>query len=214
MSDQRGWQVTFMSQPFSEPAYCSRMHANGSLWIGDKNAFHDPETRGLSAVFRHWSAGLIKHAGALTALLCPTVNCYRGLHTEFSPSYADCGLENRHSMLRVVMISPRTTYIENRLPTCAANPYIIIAATVAAGIDGLVNHLEVPVDTKQKLVSTLPEALVALEADKVMCEALGEEFIRWFLAVKREVEIPKVSRAKKNGQDEMEVERELYFKFI
>ena len=47
-----------------------------------------------------------------------------------------------------------------------------------------------------------------------MCEALGEEFIRWFLAVKREVEIPKVSKAKENGQDEMKVERELYFKFI
>ena len=214
MSDQRGWQVTFMSQPLSEPGYCSRMHSNGSLWIGDKNAFYDPETRGLSAIFRHWAAGLIKHAGALTALLCPTVNCYRGLHTEFAPSYADWGLENRNSMLRVVMTSPRTTYIENRLPTCAANPYVVMAATVAAGIDGLVNRLEVPVDTKEKLVSTLPEALEALEADQVMCEALGEEFIRWFLAVKREAEIHKVIKAKKDGQDEIEVERELYFKFI
>jgi len=114
----------------------------------------------------------------------------------------------------VVSTSARNTYIENRLPSSAANPYVVMAATVAAGIDGIVNRLELPVDTKEKLVSTLPEALSALEADQVMCEALGEEFIRWFLTVKREVEIAKVDKAKEDGKDEMEVERELYFKFI
>ena len=117
-------------------------------------------------------------------------------------------------MIRVVTTSPRTTYIENRLPSSAANPYVVMAATVAAGIDGLVNRLELPVDSNEKLLSTLPEALAALEADEVLCEALGEEFVRWFLAVKREVEIAKVNKAKEDGRDEIEVERELYFKFI
>ena len=117
-------------------------------------------------------------------------------------------------MLRIVAVSPRTTYIENRLPSSAANPYVVMAATVAAGIDGLVNRLERPNETEEALPSSLEEALAALETDKVMLEALGEEFIRWFVSEKREVEIAKVNKAKDNGRDEIEVERELYFKFL
>jgi len=117
-------------------------------------------------------------------------------------------------MLRIVATSPRTTYIENRLPSTAANPYVVMAATVAAGIDGLVNRLEQPSDTEEKLPSSLEEAVTALEADKVMLDAMGEEFIRWFLSLKREVEIAKVNKAKEDGRDEMEVERELYFKLL
>jgi len=117
-------------------------------------------------------------------------------------------------MLRIVTTSPRTTYIENRLPSSAANPYVVMAATVAAGIDGLVNRLELPDKMEEKLPSSLSEALSALEADKVLSDALGEEFIRWFLKLKREVEIAKVSKAKEDGRDEMEVERELYFKLL
>ena len=85
---------------------------------------------------------------------------------------------------------------------------------MAAGIDGLVNRLEIPSETEEKLPSSLAEALPALEADEVMSAALGEEFIRWFLSLKREVEIAKVNKAKKDGRDEMEVERELYFKLF
>jgi len=214
MSFQRGWQATFMTKPTSEPGCCSGMHFSGALWTGEKNAFHDPETHWLSAIGRHWAAGLIKHAAALTALLSPTVNCYRRLHTTFAPDVANCGWENRDAMLRIVTASTRTTYIENRLPSSAANPYVVMAATVAAGIDGLVNRLELPSETEEALPSSLAEALAALETDKVMLEALGEEFMRWFLSVKREVEIAKVNKAKEDGRDEIEVERELYFKFL
>ena len=211
MAIQRGWQATFMTKPVSEPGCSSGMHFSGALWTGDKNAFYDPETNGLSAVGRHWAAGLVKHATALTALLSPTVNCYRRLHTPFAPDVADCSPENRGSMLRIVASSPYTTYIENRLPSMAANPYIVMAATVAAGIDGLVNRLELPSGNEEKLPSSLEEALFALEADKVLTDALGEEFIRWFLTLKREVEIAKVNKAKEDGRDEIEAERELYF---
>jgi len=214
MSLQRGWRATFMTKPTSEPGSSSGMHFSGSLWTGEKNAFHDPETRGLSEIGCHWAAGLMKHAAALTALLSPTVNCYRRLHATFTPDLADCCLENRDSMLRIVTASPRTTYIENRLPSSAANPYVVMAATVAAGIDGLVNRLELPDKMDEKLPSSPSEALSALEADSVLSDALGEEFIRWFLRVKREVEIAKVSKAKEEGRDDIEVERELYFTFL
>jgi len=199
------------------------MHFSGSLWADGKNAFHDPaetEKSGqLSAVGRHWAAGLIKHAAALTALLSPTVNCYRRLHGPFAPDRSDCGWENRTAMLRFVTPSPQTTYIENRLPSSAANPYVVLAATVAAGIDGLVNRLELPPADSQdrraeRLPSSLSEALSALQSDRVMCEALGEEFIRWFLSLKRDVEIAKVNQAEEAGRDELEIERELYFTFL
>jgi len=214
ISIQHGWLATFMTKPANEPGCSSGMHFSGSLWVGEKNAFHDPETHGLSSIGRHWAAGLIKHAAALTALLAPTVNCYRRFHKPFAPDYADCSLENRNAMLRIVAASRRTTYVENRLPSSAANPFVVMAATVAAGMDGLVNCLELPSDTKEKLPSSLTEALSALEADKVLCDAFGEEFIRWFLTLKREVEIPKVEKAKDDGRDELDVERELYFKLL
>ena len=60
MSNQRGWQATFMTRPTNEHGCSSGMHFAGSLWMGDKNVFHDPVTRGLSAIGRHWAAGLIK----------------------------------------------------------------------------------------------------------------------------------------------------------
>lgn len=218
MSIQHGWQASFMTKPANEPGCSGGMHFSGSLWADGKNAFHDPETdRRLSAIGGHWAAGLVKHAAALTALVSPTVNCYRRLHTAFAPDRADCGWENRNAMLRIVTTSPRTTYVENRLPSSAANPYLVLAATVAAGIDGLVNRLELPSDAEDRgevLPSSLSEALSSLESDKVLFEALGEELIRWFVSLKREVEITKLNKAKEAGQDELDAERELYFTFL
>jgi len=213
----RGCQATFMTMPRDGPDFNSGMHFNGSLWTGDKNAFHDPaDSWRLSAVGRHWTAGLVKHAAALKALLSPTVNCYRR-HQGLIPDRANCGLENRNASFRIVASSPRTTYVENRLPSSAANPYVVLAATVAAGVDGLLNRLEPSSESKDhgdKLPSSLPEALSALEADKVLCDALGRQFIRWFSTVKSDVEIAKVNRAKDEGLDDLQVERELYFKFL
>jgi len=214
MSAQHGWRATFMTKPTSDKDSSSAIHFCMSLWAGDTNTFHDPATKGLSAVGRHWAAGLIKHAPALIALLCPTVNCYRHLHTHMTPDVADCLWESRDAMLRVVIMGPHTTYIENRLPTSAANPYVVMAATVAAGIDGFVNRLQLSSEAAERLPSSLAEALTALEADKVLSDALGEEFNRWFLQLKREAEIAKVNNAKEEERDEMEVERELYFRLL
>ena len=215
MGSLRGLHATFMTTPATSE-FAGQLHYNHSLWTGDRNVFHDPvKVHGsLSTVGRHWTAGLLKHGVALSALCQPTVNCYRGFGRWLSARKTDWGHENRDAMLRVVTTSPRTTYIENRLPSSAANPYVVLAATVAAGIDGLVNRLEPPGDTQdhgETLPSSVSEALSALEADKVLCDALGEEFVRWFLTVKRDMEIAKVNHAKEAGRDEMEVERELYF---
>ena len=186
---EHGWRATFMTRPAAGRGCCSGMHFGQSLWTDGKNAFHDDaaaaeeeDRRQLSAVGRHWAAGLVKHAGALAALVSPTVNCYRRLHRPWAPDRADCGWQNRNAMLRLVTSSAQTTYVENRLPSSAANPYVVLAATVAAGVDGLVNRLELPPadaqDRGERLPSSLSEALSALESDRTICDALGDEFIR------------------------------------
>ncbi len=74
------------------------------------------------------------------------------------------------------------TWIENRVPSAAANPYLVLAATVAAGIDGIRNKIEPPaMDNKEasELPESLEEALKALETDTVFVQELGEHFVQW-----------------------------------
>jgi len=89
---------------------------------------------------------------------------------------------------------PKETYVENRMPSGPANPYLVTAATVAAGLDGITRRLECPAPRGQQgqgvpLDATLSAALNALEADQTMKDSLGEEFVRWFVQNKREGEI-------------------------
>lgn len=172
---------------------------------------------------RHWIAGLLKHLKALTAICCPTVNCYRRLHIIPTPNRVDWGYDDRLATVRVKADGgPSGTYIENRLPASAANPYLVLAATVAAGVDGLVNRLECPparrVDNakgdggnESVLPNTLPEALAALEEDSVVVEALGKEFVTWFVRVKRELEVDRLQDTAKNA---IEAEQNMYLTTI
>jgi glutamine synthetase len=88
----------------------------------------------------------------------------------------------------------RSAHIENRLPCGASNPYLVMAGVLAAGLDGLKNKTEPPAETRgiaygltdvTDLPTRLDESLDALEADATLRAALGEEFIKLFLAVKR-----------------------------
>jgi glutamine synthetase len=235
MSRQRdNWQAAFMSKPFTDTSG-NGLHFSHSLWSTDedcatRNVFHDPQSNdSLSAVARHWLAGLLIHSPAIMALCSPTVNCYRRLGTTFTPTYVDWGFGYRSAMIRVKAKHPKNTYVENRIAAGSANPYLVMAATVAAGIDGIVNKLECPppmtinqraaeekahTSKTQKLPHSLSESLDALENDDALCEALGREFVAWFVNSKRANEIAKVAQAVKLGQKEMDVERELYFKLF
>ena len=75
----------------------------------------------------------MKHAGALTALCSPTVNCYRRLHSPWAADKEDWGLDDRFTSFRVKNYSKEATYVENRIPSGSCNPYVVLAATVAAG---------------------------------------------------------------------------------
>ena len=134
-----GLIATFMSKPFMIDDTGSGSHFNHSIWThGGENAFWNPEAEdNLSEFARHWVAGLLAHAPAMTALCNPTVNCYRRLHIHFTPHLVNWGIDNRTTLVRVKNHSQDSTFAEGRLPSSAANPYIVIAAYIAAGMDGV-----------------------------------------------------------------------------
>jgi len=206
---QHGYRASFMTKPYADQS-ANGCHFHHALYRAteDTNAFDDPNgPDGLSDLARQFIAGQIAHAPGLTALYAPTVNCAKRYKLySFAPTNATWGLENRTVGLRIKGVRGANTHVENRIPCAASNPYLVLAGTIAAGIDGLRRKLEppAPVDGMAygmaevvDLPTSLGVALDALEADRVLRDALGEEFIKLFVAVKRH-EINKASGAMKS----------------
>ena len=216
---QRDMQATFMTKPFTKSSG-SGLHFNHSLWStdGDENAFYDGGLDdNLSAVAGYWLAGLTTHAPALAALCSPTVNCYRRLHLPWAPHAANWGIDDRNVACRVKNDGNSGTYVENRIPTSASNPYLVLAATVAAGVDGIVNKLECPPQRDVNatiLPGTLAEALHSLKTDKAMVDLLGSEFVDWFVKIKTETEVKILGDVNIEEEDDMQLEKELYFTYL
>ena len=216
---QKSQMATFMTKPFSGDI-SNGLHFNHSVYnSAGRNVFYDETTDdNLSDIARYWLAGLITHAGALTAICSPTVNCYRRLHQPWSPDYADWGIDDRFSAFRVKNKTEKRTYMENRIPGGSANPYLVLAATVAAGMDGVMRKLDRPDQRVNKpkavrLPDSLAQALKELREDCVMVEALGESFVRWFVRAKTEIELEKLKYVDTKGQD-VEKEREMYMDML
>ena len=205
-------------------------HFHQSLWQGDRNVFLDASSDdGLSAICRHFLAGQLVHARAICALAAPTVNCAKRFKLySFAPTNATWGIENRTTGLRVKATRNESTHIENRLGCGASNPYLLMAACVAAGMDGLKHQLEPPapvagiaygMEGVLDLPTRLEDAVDALEQDAVLQAALGPEFVKLFVAVKRH-EINKAKAALSdygtpafsNRVDDWE--RKEYFEFL
>ncbi len=207
-----GCVASFMPKPFSD-SFGSGAHMNMSLvnTATGANAFADelnsaPGSRnGHTAAAYHFTAGLLRHAGALTALACSTVNSYKrllpiGLMDEISwaPVYCAYGDNNRTLMCR---LPSNRQCIELRIADSASNFYLVTAAMLAAGLEGVRQQLEpgdpVNADTYKltdaelaaagvdRLPQNLGEAMDALERDELIREVLGSEFHASFLAAKR-----------------------------
>lgn len=185
-----GYNATFMAKPYTEWAG-SGYHLHISAYDGDENMFdsENPRSR-LSTFGRHFVGGVLKHAKAIAALSTPSPNAFKRYDPDgFAPYAAAWGLDNRMAALRVPSGTPR---IENRIPSADANPYIVIAATLAAGADGIERELDPgepwegnPAGEAPTLPRSLPMALAELQDDKVMCELLGSEFVNAYTASKR-----------------------------
>jgi glutamine synthetase len=195
---QHGLLATFMGKPFNDQGG-SGTHLHLSLARDGRNAFDGPgEADGVSAELRHFAAGVLAHASALMAFLNPTINAYRRIQPDsLAPTHANWGWDNRSTFIRVPPERGGATRLEVRVGDGAANPYLAIAAVLAAGHDGLARELEPPepvagdayrADPEHagaRLPGALEEALDALEADDVLRDALGPEIVDTFLAVKR-----------------------------
>ena len=163
---------------------------------GAGNAFDAPTgPYGLSATARHAVAGLLTHAPALAALANPTVNSYKRFGPDtLAPWLIDWGLDNRSAMVRIPPERGSGARLELRLGDASANPYLLIAGTIAAALLGVTAGEEPPAplegygyDTARAAVlpMSLPAALDALEADTELTDVLGKDFTASFLSYKR-----------------------------
>jgi glutamine synthetase len=212
VAQRYGAIATHMPKPFSNLTG-NGSHFNFSLWDADaRNAFLDPsDPRGLgqSAVAYHFLGGLLAHARALSALIAPTVNCYKRLSIgsyltgarsgfTWTPAFITYGDNNRTQMFR----TPDPGRFECRVVSGAVNPYLGIAGFIAAGLDGIErqvdpgepqigrNMYETALDDARReglhfIPQSLAEAVDEFEADPLVQSALGPELAAEFIRVKR-----------------------------
>lgn len=222
-----GYHATFMCRPPFDHIMSSGWHLHQSVAAldGGHNTFvRDTPAPGshltdaahtLSDTGAAWLAGLLAHAPGMTALCTPTVNGFgRFQANALAPNAAVWGLDNRGAMLRVVGgAADPATRIENRLGEPAANPYVYMAAQIYAGLDGLENRLAPPHATESPyatdaplLPRSLPLALEALQADQVLRQGFGQQWVDSFERIKQ-LEHTRHAQA----ADAREFERREYF---
>ncbi|WOY90132.1 type I glutamate--ammonia ligase [Ligilactobacillus murinus] len=197
-----GLHATFMPKPLDR-INGSGMHLNMSLFNEKGNVFFDENAEEqLSQEARYFLGGLIKHARNYTAVMNPTVNSYKRLVPGYeAPVYVAWSGHNRSPLIRVPIARGLSTRVELRSVDPSANPYLAVAAVLAAGLDGLKNKIEPPkpVDRNiyvmgeeerkangiEDLPSTLHNALKALRTDEVIIDAMGPHLYNNFVEAKR-----------------------------
>jgi glutamine synthetase len=193
---RRGLLATFMCWPALPNFFPSGWHLHESLTdtTTGNNVFAS-ETEMLSPVGRHFVAGILEHAKPMTIFTTPTVNGYgRFRPYSFAPDRIGWALENRGAMIRVQGgAGDSGTHIENRLGEPAANPYLYMAANIAAGLDGIRRGAEPPppvaadpyAEQAEPLPSSLGAAIAALEGDTLFRREFGDAFVDYYLMMKR-----------------------------
>jgi len=192
---QGGLIATFMGKPFNDQGG-SGFHLHVSADRDDDNAFADrDDPDGVADELRRFTAGVLAHAPALMAFLCPTINAYRRIVPDsLAPINISWGWDNRTSFVRIPAERGRATRVEIRIGDGSANPYLAIAATLFAGLRGLREELPLPdpvsgdaytQEAGGAVPTTLGEALDALEADDHLREAMGDAIVTPFVAMKR-----------------------------
>ncbi len=189
--------VTFMPKPFSDDAG-NGMHAHCCFYKNGKNMFQDDsDDLRLSQTARYFIGGILEHARGMAALANPTLNSYKRLIPNFeAPIYVAWAMHNRSSLVRIP--ARKSIDVEVRNPDPAANPYLLFAAMIHAGIDGIKKKIEydaIPENiykmsekTKdlgiKKLPTNLHESLEELESDDVIKRAIGKEAVELFTKYK------------------------------
>ncbi|GAC1365515.1 MAG: glutamine synthetase family protein [Ktedonobacteraceae bacterium] len=204
--------ATFAPKPFLDQAG-SGAHIHFSLWDNRStgpatNLFYAAGERGgLSQTGRYFIGGVLKHIAALLALTCASPNSYRRLLPHYwSSAFAVYGFDNREAALRIPSLfrgrEAQSINVELKSADHSGNPYLAIGGLIAAGLDGIRNHIEPPASIDidpgnytdhereqlgiRRLPATLHDALDALAQDRAMHDALGPLLARSYIEVKRE----------------------------
>ncbi|MCH6197655.1 type I glutamate--ammonia ligase [Corynebacterium mastitidis] len=181
---QEGKSVTFMPKPLAGDNG-SGMHAHQSLWKDGKPLFHDESGyAGLSDIARYYIGGILHHAGAVLAFTNPTLNSYHRLVPGFeAPINLVYSQRNRSAAVRIPITgsNPKAKRIEFRAPDPSGNPYLVLAAMMLAGLDGIKNRIEphAPVDKDlyelpPEEAASIPQAPTSLDASLRALEADNE----------------------------------------
>jgi glutamine synthetase len=183
-----------MAKPFAG-MNGSGMHIHMSLTRGNENMFYGKEM--ISKLAKHFVAGILTHAKALSALAASTVNSYKRLVAGYeAPVYISWGFLNRSTMIRIPSFnSKKSARVELRMPDPMCNPYLTQAAVLASGLDGIKERLDPGngmnsnayqnEDGLDQLPETLEEALNHLTNDRVIMKALGEPAAIKYVETKR-----------------------------
>jgi len=157
-----------------------------------KNLFTDDSTGGPSELFYSHIAGLQAYVPCLMPIFAPYINSYRRLSRFMAaPINVQWGYDNRTVGFRVPNSGPAARRIENRIPGVDCNPYLAMAATLAAGYIGMVNHMK-PTEPlasdgynlPYELPRNLEEGIARMAKCEPIAEILGPKFVRAFLALK------------------------------
>ncbi len=203
IAQRHGLHATFMPKPIFGIAG-SGMHLNQSLMKDGTNAFYNPDTPNqLSEVAMNYIGGLMKHIGAITAIINPNINSYKRLVSGYeAPVYVAWSNRNRSPLIRVPAKRGSSTRIELRSPDPSCNPYLALAVCLKAGLDGIKDNIQPPPpcerniyemtaqERKELNISNLPgsleEALIELEKNKLITDVLGDHFMERYLQAKND----------------------------
>jgi glutamine synthetase len=190
---KHGLSVVCMAKPLAHtPGSSMHIHQSVVEIDSERNVFSD-EAGQETATFRHFIAGQQVCMADFTALFAPNVNSYQRLcHPYASPNNACWSYDNRAAGLRIPASLPVARRVENRLPGADANPYLALAASLAAGLHGIENALEPSAPIQGEFVvpdnlslpCTLHAALERLKRSQLAKELFGAEFIEGYIASK------------------------------
>ena len=200
IAEKHDLRATFMPKPF-ENLTGNGCHAHISVWDGKKNKFLDKSNNlGLSKMAYNFLGGVIKHASSLSAFFNPTINSYRRINApptksgaSWSPSSISYTGNNRTHMIRI----PDPGRFELRLMDGSANPYLLQASVLAAGINGIKNKIDPgkPLNCNMyedfakypnlpKLPDELDQSLKQLKQNKEMNDAFGADVINSYIKLR------------------------------
>ena len=201
IAQRHGLHASFMPKPIFG-INGSGMHENMSLFKDGKNAFADPSDKnGLSKEAYQFIAGLLKNIKGLSAVTNPLVNSYKRLVPGYeAPVYLAWSCSNRTALIRVPASRGAGTRVELRCPDPSANPYLVLAVLLQAGLDGIKNNLEVEPETVANIfamsdkeredagIDNLPnnlyEAVNFMKESELAKAALGEHIYENYVEAK------------------------------